>query len=226
MRSNTEIEDLRRKVTENAQQATIAIGLALGHAVKAGKALIRAKERLLHGDFAPFVESCGLNPRTARHYMRLAQHWPLLEQRQNGNTVAVLSVRAALAAIADLGHVYASLADLLDEGPCMIWRTTGKTWIDLMWLDPRPDGFTHYALSNGPQSDPFANGVDCSRRPVKREAIAYELKSRNLSGATVRRYDLKTPGPFGTSGTEFMDVSNPATVTLPIITSEELGAFA
>jgi hypothetical protein len=43
------------------------------HAVKAGTALLAAKERLRHGDWLPWVErSCEIEKRTAQRYMQIA----------------------------------------------------------------------------------------------------------------------------------------------------------
>jgi hypothetical protein len=63
-------------------------------AIEAGAALAEAKALLPHGGWLPWLrEHCGLSERTARDYMRLAEH------KDKIGSAADLSIRAALAAL-------------------------------------------------------------------------------------------------------------------------------
>lgn len=72
-----------------------AVGGVLAHAFAVGDALNQAKKLVGHGYWLEWLATeCGLSDRTARAYMRLANHQEVLEA--NRQHAADLSVRAAL----------------------------------------------------------------------------------------------------------------------------------
>jgi hypothetical protein len=62
-------DEIRRhhKAVERHARSMVAEGVA------AGEKLIEAKARLRHGEFLPFVRRCGISPRSAQLYMKLAR---------------------------------------------------------------------------------------------------------------------------------------------------------
>jgi hypothetical protein len=63
-------------------------------AIAAGELLIEAKARLRHGGYIPFVRRCGVSPRSAQLYTRLAR------EKRNVALLEADSIRAALKALA------------------------------------------------------------------------------------------------------------------------------
>ena len=84
-------------------EAVKASSGSLDHAIKCGKMLEEAKEKVGHGEWVKWLtQNCPeISERTARLYMRLATNQPELEKvaKQNGNGVADLSLRGAAKAI-------------------------------------------------------------------------------------------------------------------------------
>ena len=88
----TAIADEHRQATEHATSAIL-------HAMAAGDLLLKAKERLPHGAWLPWLaDSCALSERTAQRYMALARHRATLEAK--APRVADLNVRQAMALLA------------------------------------------------------------------------------------------------------------------------------
>jgi hypothetical protein len=77
----------------------IAVGVALKHSVEhamaAGDLLMEAQAQLKHGQWLPWLKSCGISQRTAQRYMRLARNRSLIEA--NATPVSDLGVSGALA---------------------------------------------------------------------------------------------------------------------------------
>ena len=94
--------DLNTIATEiNGEHAACfeAARATLAHAIRAGELLQQAKELLKHGEWAPWLaENCEFSARTARNYMRLAEHKNELAKRQDN---AILTVSGALALLAE-----------------------------------------------------------------------------------------------------------------------------
>jgi hypothetical protein len=81
---------------------------ALDHARRAGEFLLKAKRRLTHGSWLPWIrENCRFSVRMAQGYMRLAEGWPELEAKCA--TVAYLPLRDALALLAEPAAVSENL---------------------------------------------------------------------------------------------------------------------
>ncbi len=88
------VDEIRVEVTACKGAFTKAVQ----HALNAGRLLIQLKERLPHGEFLPAVKRCGLMPRTAQEYMRVAHHAGKIEAK--GVTLTHLTLRQALDALA------------------------------------------------------------------------------------------------------------------------------
>lgn len=84
-----------------------AIERGAAAAIRAGKLLDSAKQTVNHGSWEIYVtEVCGLNPRTAQHYRRLAKHEAKLAQwaEAKAQGLAALSQTEALKILSSLGR--------------------------------------------------------------------------------------------------------------------------
>jgi len=102
-RSFTDIEtsnflaDLAARIKVEHEATAAALKRGAEHAMAAGNLLIEAKAQLPYGRWLPWLKAnCAVSERTARLYMRLARNRSEIE---NGNGVADLSLRGALALI-------------------------------------------------------------------------------------------------------------------------------
>jgi hypothetical protein len=89
---------LRKRVIAEHAACGHALATAVVHAMAAGDLLREARGRLPHGEWLPWLASCGVPPRLAQRYMRLAKHRATIE---NATGETHLSVTAALALLAD-----------------------------------------------------------------------------------------------------------------------------
>jgi len=85
--------DLARRIKSELRASAKSSQLAVEHARAAGRLLVTAKKQLSsHGDWLPWLrDHCGLSPRTAQGYMKLATLSPAQAKR-----VAHLPLREAL----------------------------------------------------------------------------------------------------------------------------------
>jgi hypothetical protein len=114
-RSNS-LADLAARISVEHEAATGAVKRGLQHAISAGDLLLEAKAQLKHGQWLPWLESCGLSERTAQRYIRLARNREAIEAKSDN--VSDLSVSAALALVSaprdfkdDVAEASISLAD-------------------------------------------------------------------------------------------------------------------
>jgi hypothetical protein len=93
--TSNSIADLRERA--KAEHAAVAASMrtSLGHAFAAGDLLIEAKLQLNHGQWLPWLDSCGIPERTAQRYIRLARNRQMIEAKSD--TVSDLGVNGALA---------------------------------------------------------------------------------------------------------------------------------
>ena len=94
-KATAEIDDLdalAEEVRKHLQASAAAAQNFLEHALAAGDALIRAKERVKHGDWLKWLKSCDLSADTAERYLKLARHRTELNSARVWN----LSLSAAL----------------------------------------------------------------------------------------------------------------------------------
>jgi len=89
------LADLATRIRAEHEATAAAMKRGCEHAIRAGELLIEAKRLLEHGEWLPWLaEHCDVPERTARLYMRLAQH-----KFKIGN-VADMTVRGAIKALA------------------------------------------------------------------------------------------------------------------------------
>src|SRR5208337_1973314 len=97
------LDDLAGRIRAEHQGACAAAKRSIEHAMAAGDLLNEAKDRLVHGQWGPWLEAnCEMSARTARRYMNLASNRDFIEAKMA--TVADLTIRGAdklLAAPAD-----------------------------------------------------------------------------------------------------------------------------
>ena len=105
------LADLRERL--KSEHAGVAAGLQAGlaHAMTAGGILIEAKGLVPHGQWLPWLVSCGLSERTAQRYMRLARHRPGIEGA-NATCVSDLSLNGALALLTNPSTAEKALAEV------------------------------------------------------------------------------------------------------------------
>ncbi|MGO9399764.1 MAG: DUF3102 domain-containing protein [Xanthobacteraceae bacterium] len=95
------LANLRKRLIAEHAAVAGALTTALSHAMNAGDVLIEAKAQpqLDHGDWIPWLESCGISPRLAQMYARLARHRSIIEAK--AKSVSHLTVTGALALLAN-----------------------------------------------------------------------------------------------------------------------------
>jgi hypothetical protein len=96
-RSNS-LADLAARIRAEHEAAGGALKRSLQHAIAAGELLLEAKAQLRHGQWLPWLESCGISERTAQRYIRLVRNREAIEAKCD--TLSDLSVSGALAMIA------------------------------------------------------------------------------------------------------------------------------
>jgi hypothetical protein len=80
--SGDDLTALADQIRNYHQQAVRAVGQALEHAMNAGDALLKAKARQRHGNWASWLrKNCEISPRTAQRYMQLAEARTLLQSK-------------------------------------------------------------------------------------------------------------------------------------------------
>lgn len=97
----TPSRDIAGQINEAYRLAQEHAHTAVEHARRAGELLLQAKELVAHGDWLPWLSANvpDISERTAQGYMRLARE--CLADPANPQRVALLSLRAALADLAD-----------------------------------------------------------------------------------------------------------------------------
>jgi hypothetical protein len=120
---------LAQRIGEAHTRVEAAVRNSVDYAREAGRLLLEAKKRMSHGEWGSWLkEVCGIVPRTAQRYMRLALHADEIDAKGGSN----LSLRAALELIAEtesdtetgspssnatrVSHLPAPLAYFFEEG--------------------------------------------------------------------------------------------------------------
>ena len=112
------LADLRERLKIEHAAIGMALKDCVAHAMAAGDILIEAKRQVGHGQWLPWLESCGLSERTAQRYMRIARHRFAIEA--NPTSVSDLGVSGALALLAvprqapaeSMTHEFADLVEI------------------------------------------------------------------------------------------------------------------
>jgi hypothetical protein len=100
----TKLADLASQIRDHHRRANLAIRTALAHACRVGQLLMAAKAVLPHGEYLTWVRhDCGISPRTAQGYARIAVNWDAIEganARRVAHSEPTLGVREALRLLA------------------------------------------------------------------------------------------------------------------------------
>ena len=92
------LDALAARVRTEHTAAGTALKDSLAHAMAAGDALVEAKEKLAHGQWLPWLQdNCSISERTAQLYMRVSKNRKDVEEEQNRNATADLSLNEAAA---------------------------------------------------------------------------------------------------------------------------------
>jgi Protein of unknown function (DUF3102) len=96
LRGSNSLADLRERLKAEHAAVATALRTSVEHALAAGDILIEAKAQLNnHGEWLPWLNSCGISERTAQRYMRLARHRAIIEA--NPTPMSDLGIAGALA---------------------------------------------------------------------------------------------------------------------------------
>jgi N6-adenosine-specific RNA methylase IME4 len=91
--------DIAARIKIEHQAVAASLKQSVHHAIAAGELLLEAKEQIPHGEWLPWLsEHCGVTPRSAQGYMRLARNRAELEA--NTQALAHLTVEGALKSLA------------------------------------------------------------------------------------------------------------------------------
>ena len=88
------LADLAHRIKAEHEAVGRALKRGLEHAIAAGELLIEAKSQLKHGQWLPWLDSCGVSERMAQRYIRLARNRAVIEA--NPTPVSDLGIRGAL----------------------------------------------------------------------------------------------------------------------------------
>lgn len=99
MNKIAELKDISNEINVAHNKVVEACRSSVGHAIKAGELLIKAKSVVIHGEWGNWLkDNLILSKRTAQAYMRLAREYPKLEA-SNTQHVADLPLRDAIQVI-------------------------------------------------------------------------------------------------------------------------------
>lgn len=145
-------------------EAQSAAKNAVAHALEAGRMLLEVKAQMPHGEFGSWCsDNLPFSATTARGYMRLAK---------NGNTVADLSLRKALASIRpeveeESKNALEWLWKAWPKGFIASWKLPNNRIFEL-WEAHEHPGYFHfaeYALVDG------GSHVDETKKPISRDGL-------------------------------------------------------
>jgi hypothetical protein len=126
------LADLASRIRTYHEATVAALKSGVEFAMNAGDLLIEAKRQLKkHGEWLPWLESCGLPERTSQRYMRLARNRNIIEA--NPVPVSDLGIRGALTLLAiprksgtdGMTDDMIDLADLATENTFDLWDAEG-----------------------------------------------------------------------------------------------------
>jgi hypothetical protein len=91
--------DIATRIKTEHEAVAASFKRGIEHAIAAGELLIEAKDHVPHGQWLPWLaQYCGVTPRSAQGYMKLARNRVELESKYE--TVSHLTVQEALNALA------------------------------------------------------------------------------------------------------------------------------
>jgi hypothetical protein len=112
------LADLAARIKAEHEATAAALKSGVEHAMAAGDLLVEARAQLKHGQWLPWLNTCGISERMAQRYMRLARNRGAIEAKSD--TVSDLGIKGALAMLTvprgpqgsdDLSHMVMGLAD-------------------------------------------------------------------------------------------------------------------
>lgn len=169
---NTITTDLARQINEHHAQAVQKADEAVGHAIQAGRLLLRAKEGLRHGQFLAWIaQHLTVSPRQAQRYIAAAQGRPvpIRTNPPNATRMSHLTSTRALGA----------------EGERVSFVPTPWAWQWCAGADGRDAGLMSYVVEPSSEHPGFffvshlydeGNAYDCTRRPVAADFVADNLR--------------------------------------------------
>jgi hypothetical protein len=95
--ASNSLVDLAARIKAEHDAVGNSLKQSVCHAISAGELLIEAKAQpqLKHGQWLPWLASCGISERTAQRYMRVARNKKVVEAKSD--TVSDLTLNGALA---------------------------------------------------------------------------------------------------------------------------------
>lgn len=150
---------------------------AVAYAMQAGSLLVKAKQKLPHGEFGPWLErNCEVSARQARRYMAAAQGKPLpvraIAAPVKTDTVAVL------------------------DWPRPSFIPLARHWY---WC-AGPDGSMAYVIEPSERSPGYffvsslhsgCDTYDCTRRPVRADVVEFFLEDFGLENAAAAIWHVR-----------------------------------
>jgi hypothetical protein len=112
------LADLAARIKAEHEATAASLKSGVEHAMAAGDLLVEARAQLKHGQWLPWLNTCGISERMAQRYMRLARNRAAIEAKYD--TVSDLGIKGALAMLTvprgpqgsdDLSHMVMDLAD-------------------------------------------------------------------------------------------------------------------
>jgi hypothetical protein len=97
--TSNSLTDLRERLKNEYAAVVHSLKASVSHAMAAGDLLFEAKAQLNHGQWLPWLESCGISERTAQRCMRLARNRTVIEAKSD-TLVTDVSITGALGMLA------------------------------------------------------------------------------------------------------------------------------
>ena len=102
-KESTELADLAAEINAEHDAAMHKATEAIEHARTCGELLTKAKEKLKHGAWTPWLEeNCTVSPRQTQKYMRLYSNWHVIEEaKANSDSHLTMTIENSLFLVAD-----------------------------------------------------------------------------------------------------------------------------
>jgi hypothetical protein len=187
---------LAREIDAEHRQVEAATLSAILHARNAGQLLLEAKARLRHGAWLPWLAAnCDVKERQARNYMRIAERWELISNRQRAADLTVRGALELMGAItsqlaretdcreqdeADIGSLGGE--DRLYCGDCLeVMRGMPADSVDLVFGSPPYEDSRTYGIDYDLTDDAWVDWMFarcCESLRVCRGLVAFVVEGR------------------------------------------------
>jgi len=126
--TSNSLVDLRERLKVEHAAVAKTLRTSVSHAMAAGDILIGARARLNHGQWLPWLQSCGVPERTAQRYVRLARNRTIIESKSDA--VSDLSISGVLAMLAAprKDETAADLVGLAEQAADVSLTFEGLVW--------------------------------------------------------------------------------------------------